>query len=361
MQPMILRDEVLATPAYAFHDVPDGIKLDQNEAPDDLSDALRARVVQAMANEAWNRYPELRARRASEAIGERDGWPAAGVLLAPGSNVLIQAIVMAAGIGRKVVTVAPTFSVYGQQARLLGARLTEVPLQGRDFHLDVAALRAALAEGPGVLFLADPAAPTGQRHDDDAIVEVLDTAEANGWLTVVDEAYWPYDGRHRLDLVEGHPSRISLRTFSKADALGGVRLGYALGAPTTITELAKVLLPFNVSVLQSTVAAIVARDRDATAARAARIEAAVAERTRVAEVLGRELGLRVLPSVTNFLAFEVADPAETYTGLLDRGVRIRRQDHLPGMRGFLRVSIGHRHENDAFLDALREIAVPEVA
>ncbi len=352
MGAMSIRDEVRDAPAYVFRAHPHRVKLDQNEAPEDLPHELREEVLARLRDEAWHRYPEIRAESVARRIAARDGWDEDGVVVSPGSNVLIQALVIAAGIGRHVATVAPTFAVYGAQARLLGTRLSEVPLTPDRFDLDVDALLRVLEDGPGVLFLADPAAPTGNRHDDARVATVLDAASRYGWTAVIDEAYAPFDGRDRVDLVRGREDRVLLRTFSKADALGGVRLGYALTAPTTARHLGKVLLPFDVSALQAALARVVLEDPRAQAARAARIASVRSERERVQARLAARSELAVHPSVTNFLLFRCADAAWLHGALLDHGVLVRRQDHLPGLAGCLRVSIGTPEQNDAFLAAL---------
>jgi histidinol-phosphate aminotransferase len=361
MARMSIRDEVRAVPAYRFQARPHRVKLDQNEAPEDLDPALKARALERLASVDWHRYPELHAEGVARRIAERDGWDPDGVVVAPGSNVLIQAAILAAGLGRAVATVSPTFAVYGAQARLLGAELREVPLRPNGFELDVAGLTAALESGPGVLFLADPAAPTGNRLDDEAVDEVLAAAEAHDWTVVLDEAYWPYDGRHRLAAVRGRPDRLALRTFSKSDGLAGARLGYALTHADTAREIAKVLLPFRLSALQSVVAELVLDDPDVRAAGERRVARTRSERERVRDALGRLPGVHVHPSATNFLLFRVPDAEAIYHGLLERGVLVRRQDHLPGLDGCLRVTIGAPGENDAFLEAAGAALGTEVA
>ena len=355
---MSIRDEVRRAPAYHFSALPYRVKLDQNEAAADLPAALRAEAQGRMADAEWHRYPALHAEDLAAAIARRDGWDAAGVVVAPGSNVLIQALVIAAGIGQRVLTVSPTFSVYGQQARLLGVPLREVPLLRPGFGLDVAALDAELAQGPGLFFLPDPAAPTGNRLDDAAVARLLAAAADHDWTVVIDEAYWAFDGRDRLDAVRDLPGRIALRTLSKADGLAGVRLGYALTDPDTAEQLTKVLLPFAVSTLQTAVAGAVLDGGDAV--RDERVRATVRERDHLERELSRLPGVEVHPSVTNFLLFRVADPAAVHEELGRRGVLVRRQDHLPGLDGCLRVTVGTREDHDAFLDALRQ-ALPTMA
>jgi histidinol-phosphate aminotransferase len=266
--------------------------------------------------------------------------------------------VILAGIGRSVLTVRPTFAVYAAQARLMGADLVEVPLAS-DFTLPVADLLGEIAQRRGVLFLVDPAAPTGNATDPAAIERVLTAAHASGsWLAVIDEAYSEFAGSDHGDLVKRLPSAVSLHTFSKAAGLAGARIGYALTSPAVATHLRKVLLPFSVSAMQVAVGLTVLDRPDVTAARVAGV---VDERRRVIAALQRLPEVEVFPSVTNFVLFKVSDPASVHRALLDSDIIVRRQDHLPGAEGCLRVSIGTPAENDAFLAAVgRAVAARRV-
>ena len=125
MAGMKLRAEVLGLPAYRFEAHEAAVKLDQNEAPDDVTGALRRAAFERLERQAWNRYPELHPQGLAAQLGARHDWPAEGVAVAGGSNVLIQAATIVAGLGRQVATVRPTFSVYALQAHLLGATLVE--------------------------------------------------------------------------------------------------------------------------------------------------------------------------------------------------------------------------------------------
>lgn len=345
-----MREAVTGLPAYRFEHHPQPIKLDQNEAPDDLAPAVLDVAIERMRSAKYNRYPDLHPVALEEELARRHDWPAEGVVVANGSNVLIQALVILAGVGRSVVTVSPTFAVYAAQARLLGAETVEVPLAAGN-ALPTEGLVAALRGRRGALFLTDPAAPTGNAHDPLSIERVLTAAHGSGeWLGVIDEAYCEFAGSDHQELVRRLPSTLSLRTFSKAAGLAGVRLGYALTSPEVATNLRKVLLPFSVSALQVAVGLSVLERPDL---RAARIAATLGERDRVVAAMRLIPGVEVFPSVTNFVLFRVNDPAAVHGALLAAGVVIRRQDHLPGAAGCLRVSIGAPGENDAFLAALR--------
>lgn len=347
---MSVRPEVRAARAYHFTPRPAPIKLDQNESPYDLPEALKARVLARLAALPWNRYSELGAESLRAAVAEHHGWDEAGVVVSGGSNVLIQAFVAACGLSQRVLSVKPTFSVYSDQARLLGAPLTEVPL-GEGFALPLEALKGELQRGPGVLFLATPAAPTGNAFPEAELKELLEAS--SGWTVVLDEAYHQFSDTDVLPLARAHPNAASLRTFSKAFGLGGVRLGYALTDPDLAQNVQKLLLPFSVSALQIATGLAVLEAPEYVAARA---EEARLERERLRRGLEALPGVQVFPSQTNFLLFRVGDAAAFFSHLLSAGVLIRRQDHLPGLSGCLRVSVGSPAENGAFLGAARAAA-----
>lgn len=349
----MIRPAVRALAPYRFTPHAEPIKLDQNESPYDLPEVLKARIAQRLAQLPFHRYPELTAPRLREALGRYYDWPADGIVVSNGSNVLIQALVTVAGLGGRVLSVEPTFSVYQLQAVLQAARYEAPPL-GENFALPLAALLERLAGEPGVLFLANPAAPTGNLLPAEGL-RALAEASSN-WLVVIDEAYHQYADSSALALVRAFEQLVSLRTFSKAFGLAGVRLGYALMAPALAGEVQKALLPFAVSALQLAVAETVLEDEGfMQQTLPARLAEARAERARVFAALAALPGITPYPSTTNFILFRTADAARVHRELLARGIVIRRQDHLPGLSGCLRVSIGAPQENDAFVAALSEV------
>jgi len=334
MERMTIRNAVKALAPYSFTPHSEPIKLDQNESPDDVPRAVKERVFQHMSEVPWNRYPGLAPTALEGRLAARHGWDPAGVVVANGSNTLIQALTVVSGMGRTVVTVTPTFAVYAQQARLLGADLVEVPLLA-GFALPSADLRSAMANRPGVMFLANPAAPTGNLFSE---AQVEDLIAAAGPAMLV------------------HPNAVILRTFSKALGLAGARIGFALAHPDVAESVRKALLPFSVSPWQEAVAAALLDEPELVAAR---VEHVLHERERLGAALAGLPGIEPFPTRANFILFRAADPAGLYRHLLDAGVVIRRQDHLPGAAGCLRVSVGTTAENDAFLAAC-EAAVTQV-
>jgi histidinol-phosphate aminotransferase len=186
----------------------------------------------------------------------------------------------------------------------------------------------------------------------------LAAASQENWLFVVDEAYHQFSGSDASALVRRYPHVVSLRTLSKAFGLGGVRLGYALMQSALAEQLQKAVMPFSVSALQSAVAETVL---EAPGYTERYIEEAKRERERMFAALQVLPGVTPFPSSTNFILFKVPDAARVFKALLARGVVVRRQDHLPGLAGCLRVSVGTPVQNSAFLDALSAAAEPVVS
>lgn len=350
-----VRAAILASPEYPFTPVDAPVKLDQNECSLDLPAPLKAQVLERLASSDWHRYPDLNGEGLSAAIGAHDGWPAAGTVAVTGSNVLIALLVQLAGLGARVLTVKPNFALYALDAKLLGAELIEVPL-GAEFATDVEGLiaqidagRAVAAEraGPaGVIFVPRPHAPTGSLC---ALQDIERLAQASqGWVLVVDEAYHHFAGPSAIDIARRYEHVVLLRTFSKAWGLAGARLGYALASEPVARQLRKLVAPFAVSVFQSVCAQVALANPQFMQER---VSATIAERERVFNALQAHPTWKVLPSAANFLLIRTPDAAAAYASLLAGGVLVRKQDSYFGLQGCIRVTIGTRDENDAFLRA----------
>ncbi|WP_439590175.1 pyridoxal phosphate-dependent aminotransferase [Hydrogenophaga sp.] len=343
-----IRPAVQASPDYPFSAITAPVKLDQNESFADFPDELKAIALQRLHTLPWHRYTDLHAEALCDAVARHEDWASSGTVVTTGSNVLISLLVQLAGMGARVLTVKPNFALYGLDAQLLGASLTEVPLRP-DFSTDVDALIAALGEAPGrgVVFVPRPHAPTGSLCELDEL-ERLAQACRDGWLLVIDEAYHHFTEHDARALARRHPHVVLLRTFSKAWGLAGLRLGYALAGDDVARQLRKLVPPFGVSVLQ-TVCALVALENPGYLRQ--RIALTLSERARVFEALRSHPQWEVIPSQANFLLVRTPDAEQAHAALLAQGVLVRRQDRLHGLEGCLRVTVGTVAENDAFLRA----------
>ncbi|MEX2535782.1 MAG: histidinol-phosphate transaminase [Trueperaceae bacterium] len=344
---MSIRPRIRELAPYDFAPHPEGVKLDQNELPYDLTESLREEFVTRVATLALNRYPDLEARELRIALAGLHDWPQDGVVVTPGSNVLIQYLVIAAGIGQSVLIPSPTFGVYRQQALMLDTDLIEVPM-GPRFELPTDRMLTAMERSQGIIFVANPAAPTGNLHPQGELERLIDAAD-HRWTIVIDEAYAQFAGSDLSNLAR-RPSVISIRTLSKAFGLAGARIGYALTSPEIAREIRKIVLPFAVSGLQQAAALTMVANHDFVVRRAQEV---AAERQWLMQELHETPGVTAFPSVTNFVLFKVSSATRVYEGLLRRGVVVRLQSAAT-LQNCLRVSVGTRDENEGFLAALRE-------
>jgi histidinol-phosphate aminotransferase len=342
----------LAAYTLARRDVP--IKINQNENPWDLPLAVKRRVLEAALARPWSRYPDFDARELVAALARFSGWRADGILAGSGSNEMIEALLLVTvGAGTKVVIPEPTCTLYALLTTILGGEPVRVPLvapSGREgFRYDVEGILAARrASRAAVTVVCSPNNPTGTSL---SLADVETLCRDGDGLVVIDEAYHEFAGVSALPLLERHPNLVVLRTFSKALALAGLRVGYLLAAPELVREVNKACLPYNVNFF-SQVAAVAALEEHETLAKSVR--RLVGERERVLARLDGMPGVRAHASDANFFLLELvsADPKAVFDAMLRRGVLVRDVTSYPMLSRCLRVSVGSEAENDSFLHAL---------
>lgn len=341
--------------AYTLAPVEPRIKLNQNESPFDVPAPIKARIHAALADRPWNRYPPFVSANFIQAVSEATRWPADGVLVANGSNELIQsilAVVVAPGVS--VVIPEPTFTLYRLMTEVNGGTVASVPLDG-DLRFDVdAIIRTARATDAAVVVLCTPNNPTGGALSREEIERVHDETDA---LILLDQAYVEFGGYDAIPLLDGRPRLVVLRTFSKAMAMAGLRAGYMLAHPALAAEVNKAKLPYNVNFFTEVAAAEVLRAREAMHALVSAIRD---ERDRVQAELQAIGGIRVYPTAANFILFRVEATGITHREVFDRlladhGVLVRDVSKYPLLERCLRVNAGTREENDVFLDGLRTL------
>jgi len=154
-----------------------------------------------------------------------------------------------------------------------------------------------------------------------------------------------------VPLLTRHPNLVVLRTFSKAKALAGLRVGYLLASPELVREVNKARLPYNLNFF-SQLAALAALDEHELLATGVR--RLVEERERLLQLLRDVPGVRAHPSDANFFLLELlsTDPRAVFAALLRRGVLVRDVTSYPLLERCLRVSIGSPEQNEAFVHAL---------
>ncbi len=189
------------------------------------------------------------------------------------------------------------------------------------------------------------------RDEPDAARTCRGCAKTGDGLVVIDEAYHEFAGESVVPLLERHANLVVLRTFSKAKALAGLRVGYLLAAPDLVREINKARLPYNVNFF-SQAAAIAALGKPSCWRRTYAGSSSSATGCSLAWRTCPACGL--WPSRANFFILELlaAEPKAVFASLLRRGVLVRDVTSYPMLSRCLRVSVGSEAENEAFLHAL---------
>ena len=235
--------------------LPAEVMVSANENPLDVPADVRRLIEHEIRSTALNRYPDPLANDLRDLIAEANGLDRDQVLVGNGGDELLFDLALAwGGPGRTFLNLPPTFSVYANNAQLTNTTVVDVPRRA-DFSIDEDAVVARLSRGDiDFTILTSPNNPTGDLVDARFVERVLNASDA---LVMVDEAYFEFSRRTVRPLLDAHENLVVLRTFSKAFALAGVRMGYLLGNEHVLCEFKKVRQPYSVDAVSQAIARVV--------------------------------------------------------------------------------------------------------
>ncbi|MCX6558784.1 MAG: histidinol-phosphate transaminase [Candidatus Aminicenantes bacterium] len=331
------------------------IKLASNEnmlpIPANVRKAIRDELSQVHG------YPDSDNFYLRQRLAELNGLQPGQIIVGAGSVELIHMLIRTFLKGsEKVLTSEKTFSLYKiATTEFAGqAAFVEAPMDG-NLRFDLEAMARLVDEKTKIIFITNPNNPTGTFVPAAAIRRFMQKIPADR-IIVLDNAYQEYvddpdDYVTGLDEIRAGKNVVVLRTFSKVYGLAGLRVGYAMARPEIISILGRVKAPFNVTRIGQR-AALASLENDDYKNRSARLN-----RANKAKLLGQlqSLGLRVLPSQTNFLLFfPSGDVNELNLRLLKEGVIIRPTAGF-GIPEAMRVTVGLEEENDFFIKKLKKV------
>ncbi len=321
-------------------------------------------ALQALSAVDVSRYPDPEALALRSALSDGLGLPLASIIVGNGSAELIWLVALAyLRPGDGVLVLGPAFGEYERAARIMGAPVTVQAAHAADgFRPPVTeAIGHIERHRPRVIFLCNPNNPTGTYLGRHAVEELL--AACRHSLLVVDEAYLPFleEPDSLLDLL-GPGNLLLLRSMTKDGALAGLRLGYAVAASPVVSALTAVRPPWSANAAALAVGLASWGDTD----HLARSRRAV---SRAREYLFQQLtgmGLRVYPSVANFLLVDVStgrlpgpwdgqSPAARWrSALLRRGCCVRDCSSF-GLPDCIRIGIRVLPDCEVLVAAMREM------
>lgn len=306
--------------------------------------------------DAVHRYPDPLSTALRTALAGQLGVDAEDIVTGAGSlgalNQIIKTFagVNADGVQDEVIYAWRSFEAYPILVGIMGARSVQIPNLPNGAH-DLDAMAAAVTDRTRLILVCTPNNPTGPAVTESQIRSFLAKVPATVPV-VIDEAYFEFcaassipEGEepplNGLDIYRDYPNVIILRTFSKAQGLAGLRVGYSISHPQITRHLRVAATPFAVSALAERAAVASIEHQEAVMERVSHI---VAERERVTARL-RELGYEFPGTYANFVWLPLGERTGDFVDLMNRNALSVRAFGSEGVR----VSIGEIEANDRFL------------
>ena len=334
-----------------------------------------ASVVEAVKNEISRsflaRYPDSRSQRLREKIGAFHGLLPDAVLVGNGTADLIWLLAHAYGNNSQAAILSPTFSEYADGVIMAGGHPNYLVLPGwqrisrRRFApagTTLAQTRQALeSAAPWLVFICNPNNPTGEYLSPGELRYLWEGAPDALW--VIDEAYaeftedpwsaaqWVMAGTNGDSRRARGPGCVVLRSMTKDFALGGLRLGYLLAAPSIVERLQQVQPPWSVNGVAQ-LAGLVALDemnwREETTARLRKDVWELQEGLRAC-------GYAPLPTTVSYFLLPVGDAKSMRERLVAERMFVRDCTSF-GLPDHIRIAARPPDENARFLDAMNRFA-----
>jgi histidinol-phosphate aminotransferase len=318
------------------------VKLNTNECPyppsPRVAEALRQEIGGGGAS--LRLYPNPKSVPLRQAVAKLHGLREENVCIGNGSDDILNLLVRCYADREAAAGFTwPSYSLYPVLVGIQDGRAQVIEFD-RSMKLPAAQIADS---GASVFFLTSPNAPTGVGF---ATAEIEALLRSFRGLLVVDEAYAPFAREDAISLLACHPRLVVVRTLSKAFALAGIRVGYALAHPEVIGVLDRVRDSYNVNRLSQAAALAALGDPEYYAGVVGRIRAT---RDRCLRQWSEGRGWFTYPSEANFIFTEPKDARgrsgpdvakSAYDFLCSRRVLVR---HFPShalTAPFLRISIG---------------------
>ena len=331
----------------------DGLRLHQNENTGGCS-PLVIEALSRLRPDQIGFYPPYAA--ATDAIAQYLGVPADQVAITNGLDEGIMGLSVAhlrAAIGGpqlEAIVPEPAFEIFRFDTAVAGGKLVQV-MPRADFSFPLEEVLASITPNTRVVFLTNPNNPTGVAMPLDAI-RTISLRLSPSAVIFVDEAYAEFAGTSFIPELPSFPNVIVGRTFSKAFGLAGLRIGCLVGAPAVLDPIREAIPVYSVNI--AAVAAVMAALKDRQHLQ--NYLAQVAESKRLLYAACDRLGLKYVPSRSNFVLVSAGDKCQALVkGAFDRNIYIRDRSTEPGCAGCIRVGTGLIEHTKRAIAVLEEV------
>ncbi len=344
----LINDSVRTLKPYHLTPETRSVKLNQNENPYDWDRNIKERAAAFFTERPWNRYPDFVPDSLKARLAAYVGATPDGIIVGNGSNEMLLVLMLSfAAKAKSVIICSPTFSVYRLLRDGMGTRPIDLSLTS-DLQYDIPAVKKASAENPGaMLIICSPNNPVGNTVSE---ADLRDILNAHTGVCVLDQAYVEFGGFNAISLISEYKNLIIARTFSKAMAAAGLRLGYMIGAPEIIGEINKIKLPYNINFFTEHAASTIL-DNASTAEKS--VAAIINERDRLYDDLKAMPFDDIYPSAANFILIRTRHKQKLFDHLKKCDILVRDVSSYHLLENCLRFSVGTPDENNLLRASLK--------
>lgn len=325
------------------------IRLDANECTENFPDELMEKVLEAVKQVNFNRYPDPSCVELRKAFADFYGIDHKNVTVGNGSDELIFVLQSAfLKKGEKILVTTPDFSMYEFYSSICECDCVKY-IKDTELNIDVDSLIETINnENIGMVLFSNPCNPTGQGMSKVDAVKLLKSVDS---LVVLDEAYMDFWGEENslLKDVNYYENLVVFRTASKAIGSAGLRLGFAVANETISRAIAAVKSPYNVNNLSQAIGTVVYNQKDFLKNRIKTI----VENTKwlyneLVNISNQIDDFKVYPTKTNFVFVKTSFGKDLWQYLMDNSVVIRY------MGDYIRITAGTSAENNELLTLIKK-------
>ncbi len=320
-----------------------------------ISPSIKQAIIDAL--DSLVHYPDNNQAELKELLAEINGLTPQHFAVGNGSTETIYSL-PAMIKGKRAVIVSPAFSEYAYALEQHGWDIQRFLVSPEtDFAINLEELRKTLSNGCDALYLCNPGNPSGILYPRETIELIYDICRETGTFLVLDEAFMDFcEEDSAKDKIVSSDHGIVLRSMTKFYGIPGLRLGYAMAAPSVIERLSAMGGPWSVNTLAQAAGVAALKDTDFSKKTIAYVEQ---ERTFLKEQLSLFPRLKVYPSRANFLLIEIdggMTSAELKERLLQKWILIRDCANFIGLSNrFFRIAVRTRAENSRLIEHLKVI------
>ena len=225
----------------------DYIRMDSNESIDGLPEDFIRKILEEITPNYLATYPNP--KKCTEAVAKYIGVERENVLMTNGSDAAIKMLFEVYVDDKdRIIMTDPTFEMYGVYCTMYGAESVKVPY-GDEFSFPFEQYAMELEKGAKLAIIVNPNNPTGTILEQGKLLELVQIAEKQDTLVLVDEAYFLFYDKTMINEISKYKNLIVLRTFSKIMGLAGLRIGFMAADEAIIQDVKKVALTAAVNTI----------------------------------------------------------------------------------------------------------------